>query len=169
MTALILSGTYTETQQFASKHQLGYGIRHIVNAANLSGRRPTSVHILPSYHTRRDIHAVRAAMKHVMRQSYGAPVFEYDLVDDEYILRADEHEPVGRLVHLEALADELDEDDDFQLNLGPAPVAAAPKPKAKPKAKAKVPGKDPSPDAVPGQTALEDHVSDEDIPDWMKS
>lgn len=140
MTALVLSGSYTETNRFAQQKNLGYGIRHVVSASNLDGRRPTSIHILPSYHERRDIHAVRAAMKHVERRVRHIPVLEYVLEDGVYSTideLADEFVDPG-------LPDTPDQEVSVveSADMAPSPTFAP----------------DESKDAVPGQTGIEEHI-----------
>lgn len=87
MTALVLSGSYTETSRFASQHKLGYGVRHIVSAEGLAGRRPTSIHILPSYYDRRDIHATNAALKKLRRRVAHITPIEYDRIDGVWVVK----------------------------------------------------------------------------------
>lgn len=87
MTALVLSGSYTETSRFASQHKLGYGVRHIVSAEGLAGRRPTSIHILPSYYDRRDIHATNAALKKLRRRVAHITPIEYDQIDGVWVVK----------------------------------------------------------------------------------
>lgn len=124
MTALVLSGSYQETNRFANQMKLGYGIRHIVSKDTIRGMRPTSIHILPSFRTRRDYHAVNAELKHVLRSVRNAPVTEYVKTEDGWM----------------AITDDVNRQ---RLNTDPAP--------------------DTSPGAVPGQTAIEEHLGKDEF------
>lgn len=79
MTVTVLAGSYQETNAFARQKGLGYGVRHIVNAKTLEGARPTEIHVLPSFYTRRDFHAVNAMLKRVVRKAHQPRRIEYEL------------------------------------------------------------------------------------------
>lgn len=166
MTALVLSGSYQETNRFAAQKKLGYGIRHIVSKETLHGMRPTSIHILPSFRTRRDFHAVNAELKHVRRAVRNAPVIEYVRGDDgEYLTPAEaayvevpdstpapdpSPNAIPGQVALEEILDAIAEEVPSQADLEarkPAPKKRAPAKKA------------PAKKAEPA----------DDLPDWMKS
>lgn len=154
MTALVLSGSFHETSKFSRQKKLGYGIRHVVSQHTIEGVRPTSVHILPSGKSRRDRHAINVQMKHIKRRCPKIPWIEYDYdqhtgiwhpkdesapaLVPEAVARA--QDPADRLSVMEQMAADIDE-----------PVIE----------------KDTGKDAVPGQTALEEHLED-DIPEWMR-
>lgn len=162
MTALVLSGSYTETSRFASQHKLGYGVRHIVSAEGLAGRRPTSIHILPSYYDRRDIHATNAALKKLRRRVAHITPIEYDRIDGVWVVKGsaptqETSNPLGE---------------------SPAPVPD--------ESKDAVPGQIPIEEAVGDLVLVEDAVipervqvaidvdvaaqsaTDDDLPDWLK-
>lgn len=145
MTITVLAGSHQETNAFARQKGLGYGVRHIVSARTLEGARPRELHVLPSFYKRRDVHAINATLKRVMRRSPGCRRIEYELLDSGVYVVAS-----GVEAALEAP------------DAPPAPAAREPKAKVDPK-KARVnavSGADTSKDAVPGQLAIEDLAPD---------
>ena len=148
MTALVLSGSFQETRRFAQQEKLGHGIRHITSRETMTGLRPNSIHILPSYFARRDVHALNAELKHVQRRvRHVKPiVYDYDRETKAWTPKQES---------------------------APATQAASPPPEPTPTAISSlvvdaVIEKDTGKDAVPGQTALEEHIEDDDVPEWMR-
>ena len=155
MTALVLSGSFQETRRFAQQEKLGHGIRHITSRETMTGLRPNSIHILPSFYTRRDRHALAAELKHVQRRVRHVKPIVYDY-DRETKAWTPKQSP-------EVAADPVaTEHDDAALAGEATPTAISSL------VVDAVVEKDTSKDAVPGQTALEEHIEDDDVPEWMR-
>lgn len=70
MSTIVLSGKHTDTAAFKRQAGLPTTVRHIVNCDSLPPFART-VHVLPSYYGRRDVHAVEARLRRLDRKVPG--------------------------------------------------------------------------------------------------
>lgn len=70
MSIIVLSGKHTDTAAFKKQAGLPTTVRHIVNRDSLPPFART-LHVLPSFYDRRDVHAVEAQLRRLSRKVPG--------------------------------------------------------------------------------------------------
>lgn len=134
---IVLSGSRTETAVFAEQKQLN-PVKHVVGKSSLQAvrGRPEAFHVLPSFHGRANRFSLNSEIARIRRQNPDIPWFEYDLT------------PTGVYLAL------------FEGEVVESVPAETPEPKISEIAVEQPPVVDNGPDAVPGQTGIDEHIAE---------
>lgn len=73
---IVIAGSFAETAAFARQQGMR-NVSHVVNRDKIKGLRPTTVHLLPGYWKRRDIHAINVELANFKRMRPPAEFVEW--------------------------------------------------------------------------------------------